>query len=86
MTIDRRSFMAAAATAGAALAAPALVRSQGTPEPLRLGLLTAKTGPFASGGLDMERGLQSYLAANDQTIDRRHGDFCHPADYAVCAR
>jgi branched-chain amino acid transport system substrate-binding protein len=71
MTIDRRSFMAAAATAGAALAAPALVRSQGTPEPLRLGLLTAKTGPFASGGLDMERGLQSYLAANDQRVGGR---------------
>lgn len=70
-TIDRRSFIAAAATAGAALAAPSLVRAQGTPEPLRLGLLTAKTGPFASGGLDMERGLQSYLAANDQMLGGR---------------
>jgi len=56
-TINRRNFIAAAATAGAALADPSLVRAQGTPEPLRLGLLTAKTGPFASGGLDMERGL-----------------------------
>lgn len=71
MTIDRRNFIAAAATAGAALAAPSLVRSQGAPEPLRLGLLTAKTGPFASGGLDMERGLQSYLAANDQMLGGR---------------
>lgn len=71
MTMDRRSFVAAAATASAALAVPSLVRSQGSPEPLRLGLLTAKTGPFASGGIDMERGLQSYLAANDQRLGGR---------------
>jgi branched-chain amino acid transport system substrate-binding protein len=65
--MDRRRFVAAAAT----LAAPSLLRAQGATEPLRLGLLTAKTGPFASGGLDMERGLQAYLAANDQRLGGR---------------
>lgn len=71
MTIDRRRFIATAATAGATLGLPVLARAQGAAEPLRLGLLTAKTGPFASGGLDMERGLQAYLAANGQMLGGR---------------
>ena len=71
MSMNRRNFVAMAAGTGAALAAPSLVHSQGAGEPLRVGLLTAKTGPFASGGLDMERGLQAYLAANDQRLGGR---------------
>ena len=71
MTIDRRRFIATAATAGATLGLPVLARAQGAAAPLRLGLLTAKTGPFASGGLDMERGLQAYLAANGQMLGGR---------------
>ena len=34
-------------------------RAQG--EPIRLGLVTVKTGQLASGGIDMERGLVQYL-------------------------
>ena len=55
MAFNRRQFIH---TAGVALGAsvlgfPAIARAQG--EPIRLGLMTVKTGPLASGGLDMER-------------------------------
>ncbi|MFC5520775.1 ABC transporter substrate-binding protein [Polaromonas jejuensis] len=71
MTMNRRSFVGAATTASVALAAPSLTWGQSVDEPLRVGLLTAKTGPLASGGLDMERGLLSYLAEHDQRIGGR---------------
>jgi len=60
MTISRRKFIgAASASLGAsALGIPA-ARAQA--EPIRLGLLTVKTGPLASGGIDMERALVQYL-------------------------
>jgi branched-chain amino acid transport system substrate-binding protein len=69
--MKRRNFVALAATGGAALAAPSLLRAQSAGEPLRLGLLTAKTGPLASGGIDMERGLQLYLAEHGQQLGGR---------------
>lgn len=59
MTINRRKFVQAAAAGTAALGFPAIVRSQS--EPIRIGLLTIKTGALASGGIDMERGLTMFL-------------------------
>ena len=56
MAVNRRMVLGGAA--GAALAAPA-VRAQ--PAAIRLGLLTVKTGPLASGGIQMENGLQIFL-------------------------
>ncbi len=60
MTISRRAVIKGIAGAGlTALAAPAaLAQSQ---EPARVGLLTVKTGPLASGGIDMERALVMFL-------------------------
>src|SRR5471030_47138 len=60
-TVNRRKFLVGAAAAGAALsfrtAAPALAQSA----PAKIGLLTVKTGPFATGGLQMEQGLTTFL-------------------------
>src|SRR3954454_15988185 len=39
--------------------------------PIRLGLMTVKTGPLASGGLDMERALQMYLKERKDTLAGR---------------
>lgn len=71
MTINRRRFIqAAGAGAGiSALSFPALVRAQS--EPVRVGLLTVKTGPLASGGLDMERALIMYLRERNDTLAGR---------------
>lgn len=71
MTMNRRRFISAIGTAGATLAAPSLSFAQKADDPLRLGLLTAKTGPLASGGLDMERGLRIYLAEKGQKLGGR---------------
>ena len=71
MTFNRRQFIqAAGAGLGAsALGIPSIVRAQGAP--IRLGLMTVKTGPLASGGLDMERALIMYLRERDYTLAGR---------------
>jgi branched-chain amino acid transport system substrate-binding protein len=71
MTFNRRKFVkAAGATAAAsALGFPAIVRAQA--EPIRIGLLTIKTGALASGGIDMERGLTIFLKEKNYTLGGR---------------
>lgn len=71
MAFTRRRFIrAAGAGVGAsALGFPAIARAQGAP--IRLGLMTVKTGPLASGGLDMERALIMYLRERNYTLAGR---------------
>jgi branched-chain amino acid transport system substrate-binding protein len=69
MSINRRKFVQAAAAGTAALGFPAIVRSQS--EPIRIGLLTIKTGALASGGIDMERGLTIFLKEKNYTMGGR---------------
>ena len=71
MAMQRRKFIqAAGAAAGAsALGFPSILRAQG--EPIRLGLLTIKTGALASGGIDMERGLTIFLKEKNYTMGGR---------------
>jgi branched-chain amino acid transport system substrate-binding protein len=57
-TMQRRTVLTGLAAGAAGLAAPA-VRAQAAP--IRLGLLTVKTGPLASGGIQMEQGLLLFL-------------------------
>ena len=71
MSRQRRRFIqAAGAAAGAsALGFPSILRAQA--EPIRLGLLTIKTGALASGGIDMERGLNIFLKEKNYTMGGR---------------
>jgi branched-chain amino acid transport system substrate-binding protein len=74
MTISRRQFVSTLAGAGAAsLASPNLSFAQGS-GPVRVGLLAAKTGPLASGGIDMELALTMFLKARDYTLAGRKVD------------
>ena len=60
MSITRRRIIqVVGAAAASVLGFPAIVRGQGAP--IRIGLLTIKTGPLAGGGTDMERGLTIFL-------------------------
>ena len=54
--VGRRRLVQAAGAAGALTVAgmPALSQAQ-SKEAMRIGLITVKTGPLASGGIDMER-------------------------------
>jgi branched-chain amino acid transport system substrate-binding protein len=68
MSFNRRRFIQAASAFS--LVGNALnVKAQGSP--IRLGLMTVKTGPLASGGLDMERALVQYLKEGNNTIAGR---------------
>src|SRR6267142_483569 len=67
MRFTRRRFIQATGAAAAASALP--VRAQAGP--IRLGLMTVKTGPLASGGIDMERALTQYLAERNNTLAGR---------------
>jgi branched-chain amino acid transport system substrate-binding protein len=71
MTFNRRRFIQAtgAGLSASALGFPAGVRAQSGP--IRVGLVTVKTGPLASGGIDMERALTQYLKERDYTMAGR---------------
>lgn len=74
MRFTRRKFIqAAGAGLGvSALGFPAIVRAQGGP--IRVGLMTVKTGPLASGGIDMERGLVQFLKERNYTLAGRKAE------------
>ncbi len=71
MTFNRRRFIQAtgAGLGASALGFPSIVRAQGAS--IRVGLMTVKTGPLASGGIDMERALQQYLKERNYTLAGR---------------
>ncbi len=67
--IARREFLAgtAAVTTAAALAKPAIAQNA----PVKVGLLTVKTGPLAAGGIHFEEGITSYLKEKNFTLSGR---------------
>src|SRR5260221_7465580 len=69
MAMNRRRFVQAAGAAAASWGIPNLSFSQ--TGPIRLGLMTVKTGPLASGGIDMERALIQYLKERNNTMAGR---------------
>jgi len=71
MTFTRRRFVAGASSglAVTVLGIPRLARAQS--EPIRIGLMTVKTGPLASGGIDMERALTQFLRERNNTLAGR---------------
>jgi branched-chain amino acid transport system substrate-binding protein len=82
--VKRRDFLqnSAAVGLGSTLAGGALnlalsgsaaaqAAAGGAGETLKLGLMTVKTGPLASGGIDMERGLVLYLAERGNMLAGR---------------
>jgi branched-chain amino acid transport system substrate-binding protein len=73
MTISRREFVYGAVTSATANVAASRVDAQ-SGDPVRVGLLTVKTGPLASGGIDMERALTMYLKERNSTLGGRKID------------
>src|SRR3977135_1722420 len=71
MTISRRQFVGSVAGAGiASMAAPNIVFAQNN-GPIRVGLLAAKTGPLAAGGIDMDLALTMFLKERENTLGGR---------------
>src|SRR5437764_12760261 len=67
MPFTRRRFVQAMALASLGASLPARAQAG----PIRLGLMTVKTGPLASGGIDMERALTQYLNEGNNTLAGR---------------
>ena len=65
--LRRRTFLAG--TAAAALPMPAIAQSK----PIRIGLLTVKTGPLAQGGIQMEQGINLFLKDRNNMLGRPQG-------------
>ena len=64
--LRRRTFLAGTAAA-AALPMPAIAQNK----PIRIGLLTVKTGPLAQGGIQMEQGINLFLKDRDNMLAGR---------------
>src|SRR5215831_20264279 len=67
--ISRRRVIAGAAAWSAAGAFPLPAIAQGAP--MKVGLLTVKTGPLAAGGLHAEEGITSFLKDKNFTLGGR---------------
>ena len=63
MRFSRRRFIQAAGATAGLVSLPSFPQGN----PIRVGLVTVKTGPLASGGIDMERALVQYLKAVSYT-------------------
>ena len=74
MAFTRRRFVQAAGAgiAASALGIPPIARAQS--DSIRVGLMTVKTGPLASGGIDMERALTQFLKERNNTLAGRKVD------------
>src|SRR5919201_6179963 len=67
MSFTRRRFIQATGATAAAAALPGRAQAG----PIRIGLVTVKTGPLASGGIDMERALEQYLKEKNYALAGR---------------
>jgi branched-chain amino acid transport system substrate-binding protein len=74
MAFTRRRFVQASGggLAATALGLPLMASAQA--ESVRIGLMTVKTGPLASGGIDMERALTQFLKERNNTLAGRKVD------------
>ena len=66
---NRRRFLAGSAAAAAAAAFPMPSIAQNAP--LKIGLLTVKTGPLSAGGIHFEEGISSFLKDKNFTVSGR---------------
>src|SRR5690242_21710703 len=68
--ISRRSFLAGSTVlAAGAVTRPTGARAQS--KPVRIGLLTVKTGPLAAGGIQMEQGTTRFFKDRNYTLAGR---------------
>src|SRR5438876_5992104 len=67
--VRRRTVLKGMLAASALVAATSILRAQ--TGPMKIGFLTVKTGPLASGGIQMEQGLTLYLKERNNMLAGR---------------
>jgi branched-chain amino acid transport system substrate-binding protein len=72
LRVNRRKFLAGAAAAAGAAAFPMPSIAGGAP--MKIGLLTVKTGPLAAGGQHTEEGITAFLKSKDFMLSGRKID------------
>ena len=86
MSLNRRTVLKGALAAGVATSAlkvPAAVAQAG---PIKVGFLTIKTGPLASGGLQMEQGLTVFFKERNNMLAGRPVELHHRRHRAAIRR
>jgi len=81
MSVNRRTVIKGALAAGVATQALRVPAAPAQAGPLQVGFLTIKTGPLASGGIQMEQGLTVFFKERDNKLAGRAIDL-HTADTA----
>ena len=71
MTVNRRTVIKGALAAGVATQVLKVPAAPAQAAPIRVGFLTVKTGPLASGGLQMEQGLLTFLKDRKNMLGNR---------------
>jgi len=71
MSMNRRNVLKGALAAGVATSALKVPAAVAQPGPIKLGFLTVKSGPLASGGLQMEQGVVTFLKQRNNMIAGR---------------
>jgi len=70
--VGRRTLLKG--SAGAALAASLPLPAIAEEKPIKIGLLTVKTGPLAQGGIQMEQGINLFLKHRDNKLAGRKAE------------
>ncbi|MFZ1097402.1 MAG: ABC transporter substrate-binding protein [Xanthobacteraceae bacterium] len=81
MRMNRRDVITGALAAGAAAQVLKVPAASAQAAPIRVGFLTIKTGPLASGGLQMEQGLTVFFKERNNMLAERPVEL-HTADTA----
>jgi len=73
MVLHRRNVLKGLAGVGLAAVKAPYVQAQGAP--IKIGLLTVKTGPLAQGGIQMEQGIVVFLKERNYSLAGRKVEF-----------
>ncbi len=79
MSVNRRTVVKGALAAGVATQVLGAPRVLAQAAPIRVGFLTVKTGPLASGGIQMEQGLTVFFKQRNNMLAGRQVEL-HTAD------
>jgi branched-chain amino acid transport system substrate-binding protein len=74
MALDRRKVLKGLAGTAVSAASVRAPRAHAQSAPLKIGLLTVKTGPLAQGGIQMEQGVTVFLKEKNYTMAGRKAE------------